>query len=68
MYVCTVCMYVHTPGYICDWSLCTILKMFDISFRKPPSRNSMFIHLVYNKDKIISFLYMFILHEYYTKR
>ena len=35
--------------------------MFDISFSKPPSTKSMFIHLVYNEDKIISFLYIFVL-------
>ena len=38
-----------------------IVKMFDISFIKPPSRNSMLFHLVYNEDKIIYFLYIFIL-------
>ena len=32
-----------------------------IFFSKPPSRNSIFIQLVYNEDKIISFLYLFIL-------
>ena len=35
--------------------------MLDISFSKPPSRNSMFTHLVYNEDKVISFLYIPIL-------
>ena len=34
--------------------------MFEISLSKPPSRNSMFIHLVYNENKIISFRYIFI--------
>ena len=34
--------------------------MFDISFSNLPSRSSMFINLVYNEDKIISFLYVFI--------
>ena len=35
--------------------------MFDVSFSKPPSRNAMFIHLVYNEDKlIIYFLYIYI--------
>ena len=32
--------------------------MFNVSFSKPPSRNFMFIHLVYNEDKVISFLYI----------
>ena len=35
--------------------------MFDFSFSNQPSRNSMFIYLVYNEDKINSFLYAFIL-------
>ena len=35
--------------------------MFDINFSKPPSRNSVILHLVYNEDKIIYFLYSFIL-------
>ena len=53
----------HTPGYVCDCLQCTTLKLFDISFSKPPSRNSMIIHLVYNEDKMIYFLifiYLFI--------
>ena len=50
----------HTPGYICDCSWCTTLKVFDINFSTPPSRNSIFIHLVYNEEKIISSLYIFI--------
>ena len=32
--------------------------MFDISFSKPPSRDSTFIHFMYNEDKIIAFLYI----------
>ena len=32
--------------------------MFGISLSKPPSRNSMFIRVVCNEDKIISFLYI----------
>ena len=48
----------NTPGYICYCSLCnTLTKIFDISFSKTP-RNSMFIHLVYNEDRIIYFLYI----------
>ena len=35
--------------------------MFDVSFSTTPSTSSMFIHLVYNEDKKISFLYIFIL-------
>ena len=35
------------------------LKIFNIRFSKPSSRNSMFIHLVYNKDKITFFTYLF---------
>ena len=35
------------------------LKIFNIRFSKPTSRNSMFIHLVYNKDKITFFTYLF---------
>ena len=55
----------HTPGYICDCSQCTTLKMFDISFSKPSSRNSVIIHVAYNEDKIIYFLYIFFnLHIY----
>ena len=34
------------------------LKMFEISFSKPPSRNYMFIQLMHIEDKIISFLYI----------
>ena len=50
----------HTPDYICDCSWCTTLNVFDINFSTPPSRNSIFIHLVYNEEKIISSLYIFI--------
>ena len=35
--------------------VCSTVKMFDISFTKPPSRNSVIILLVYNEDKIIFF-------------
>ena len=35
--------------------------MFDINFSKRPSRNSVIIYLVYSEDKIIYFLYIFIL-------
>ena len=55
------------PGYIYGCSECTTLKIFDISFSEPPPRNSMFINLVYNEDKIIAFLYIYIysnLHVY----
>ena len=37
--------------------VCSTVKMFDISFTKPPSRNSVIILLVYNEDKIIFFLH-----------
>ena len=41
------------------------LKMFDISFSKSPSRNSLIIHMVYNEDKIIYFLCVYFnLHIY----
>ena len=30
----------YTPGYILDCLQCTTLKMFEITFSKPPSRNS----------------------------
>ena len=49
----------YTPGYICDCSQYTTFKLFDISFSKEPSRNSMIIHQMYNEDKIIYFLYIF---------
>ena len=45
--------------------------LFDISFSKLPSRKSMFTQLVYNEDKIISFLYIdiyFNLEGYCIKR
>ena len=35
------------------------LKIFTIHFSKPSSRNFMFIHLVYNKDKITFFTNLF---------
>ena len=35
--------------------------MFDINFSKRASRNSVIIYLVYSEDKIIYFLYIFIL-------
>ena len=39
----------HTPGYICDCSQCTTLKMFDISFSKLLSRNPLYflLHDIY---------------------
>ena len=40
--------------------VCSTVKMFDISFTKPPSRNSVIILLVYNEDKIIFFYMQFI--------
>ena len=39
--------------------------MFDISLGKTLSRNAMFAHLVYNKDKIIYFIEIFILINIY---
>ena len=53
------------------WYAYAPLKIFDISFSKPPSRNPMFIQPMYNEDKIISFLYTYIyfnLHIYCIKR
>ena len=44
-----------------------IAPLFDITFSKPPPRNSMFIQLLYNEDKIIAFLDIYIcfnLHVY----
>ena len=41
-----------------------LLKSFDTCFSKTPSRNSMFIHLVYNEDKITLFLYLNIYFNY----
>ena len=65
----------HTLGYICDCSQCTNCKMFDISFSKPDCRNYMITQLVYSEDRIIYFLYIFILiylhtciHTYRIKR
>ena len=51
----------HTPGYVYDCLQYTTLKRFDITFSKPPSRNFVIIHQVYNEDEIIYFLYIFIL-------
>ena len=48
-------------GYVWDCLQCTTLKMFDISSSNLPCRNSMFILLMFNKGKIISYLYIFIL-------
>ena len=51
----------RTPGYICGCLQHSTLKMFDISFIKPPSRKCMITHLEYSEDKVIYFLYIFIL-------
>ena len=55
----------HTPGYICDYSECNTLEIFDISLSKLPSRNSIFIYLVNNDDKIIFFaLYIYLIYMF----
>ena len=43
----------HTPGYICGCLQDTTLKIFDISFIKPPSRKCIITHLVYSEDEVL---------------
>ena len=52
----------YTPSLLYLWLfLIPTIKMLYISFSIPLSKKFIFIHLVYNEDKIISFLYRFIL-------
>ena len=56
----------RTPGYIYVCLQDSTLKIFDISFTKPPSRKCMITHLEYSEDKVIYFLYIFILINTHT--
>ena len=51
-------LYCCSSGYICDCSQCITLKMFDISFSKPASTNSMILCNVVQIDWFTLKLYL----------
>ena len=54
----------YTPGYICGCLQDSTLKIFFISFIKPPSRKCMITHLEWRQSNLFSFYIYFNLHTH----